>query len=62
MFRTYLWSLSVVFNYYIVGLTIPHMKVLQPAYLLYRLSLSNFFYLIKYCWCRICKTGNQVLI
>lgn len=47
MFRTYLWSLSVVFNYYIVGLTIPHMKVLQPAYLLYRLSLSNFFLLNK---------------
>lgn len=41
MFRTYLWSLSVVFNYYIVGLTIPHMKVLHPAYLLYRLSLLS---------------------
>lgn len=41
MFRTYLWSLSVVFNYYIVGLTIPHMKVLQPAYLLHRLSLLS---------------------
>lgn len=62
MFRTYLWSLSVVFNYYIVGLTIPHMKELQPAYLLYRLSLLSKKNWTKYCWCRICKTGNQVLI